>query len=183
MRAASLLTVLLAAALVGCDEPAPPPVAQVATAADTASQFMLGVTFRIHDGGLLRADVVADTAYFFDDNTRLDLRVVEAVFYTTTGSRDGVMTSDLALYDLNSQSMEAFGDVLVVTVDGRRLTTAQLKFDRAANELSSDSSFLATGPDGDMGGIGFTSDPGMNRLRVKRAPQGRTGALRLDGGA
>jgi LPS export ABC transporter protein LptC len=173
------IVVVLAAAGGACAETTPPPVAQGATAADTASQFMLGVSFRIHDGGLLRADVLADTAYFFDDNTRLDLRNVQAVFYTSTGARDGVLTSAKALYDLNSQLMEAFGDVLIVSVDGRRLTTPQLRFDRGLNQLSSDTSFTATGPDGNTSGIGFTSDPGMNNLRIKRAPSGSAGVIRL----
>lgn len=173
--------VLLLAALVtaACADTSPPPVAATATAADTASQFMLGVSFRIHDGGLLRAEVLADTAYFFDDNTRLDLRAVQAVFYTSTGARDGVMTASRSRYDLNSAVMESTGDVVVVSVDGRRLTTQQLKFDRTVNQISSDSAFAATGPDGDRKGIGFVSDPGMNNLRVLRSPSGSAGMVRL----
>jgi LPS export ABC transporter protein LptC len=169
-------------ALVGaaaCADTAPPPVAATATAADTASQFMLGVSFRIHDGGLLRAEVLADTAYFFDDNTRLDLRMVQAVFFTSTGARDGVMTAARSRYDINSAVMESTGDVVVVSVDGRRLTTPQLRFDRTVNQISSDSAFTASGPDGERKGIGFVSDPGMNNLRVLRSPSGTAGMVRL----
>jgi LPS export ABC transporter protein LptC len=164
-----------------CSDTSPPPVSAVATAADTASQFMLGVSLRIHDGGLLRADVVADTAYFFDSNTRLDLRGVQAVFYTSTGARDGVMTSKTAKYDVNSQSMEAWGNVVIVSLDGRRLTTPQVRFDRTINQISSDSAFTATGPDRNMSGVGFTSDPGMNNLRVKASPSGSMGTVNMPG--
>lgn len=165
-----------------CAETGAPPVASQATAADSASQFMLGVSLRVHDEGLLRADVLADTAYFFDDNTRLDLRSVQAVFYTSTGARDGVMTADRANYAINAQAMEALGHVVVVSVDGRRLTTPQLRYDRTMNQVSSDSAFTATGPDRNLSGIGFTSDPGLNNLRVKQSPRGSAGSVILSPG-
>jgi LPS export ABC transporter protein LptC len=173
---------LIATVTVACSETASPPVAETAVAADSASQFMLGVSLRIHDGGLLRADVLADTAFFFDDNTRLDLRAVQAVFYTSTGARDGVMTADRARYGINSQSMEALGNVVVVSVDGRRLLTPQLAYDRTLNLVSSDSAFTATGPDRNLSGTGFTSDPGLNNLRVKQSPRGSAGSIILRDG-
>ncbi len=178
----SVLGAFALAMMAACSDTSAPPVAQVATAADTASQFMLGVSLRIHDEGLLRADVVADTAFFFDENTKLDLRAVEAVFYTSTGARDGVMTADRARYEVNSQTMEALGNVVVVSVDGRRLLTPQLRFDRTINQISSDSAFTATGPDRHLSGIGFTSDPGMNNLRVKQSPRGSAGSVLIPSG-
>ncbi len=173
--------VALGATTSACTDTSAPPVSTVSTAADTASQFMLGVSLRIHDGGLLRADVLADSAFFFDDNTRLDLRGVQAVFYTSTGARDGVMTSRRALYALSTQTMEAMGNVVLVSVDGRRLTTPQLRFDRTINQISSDSAFQATGPDRNISGIGFTSDPGMNNLRIMASPQGVMSGVTLPG--
>jgi hypothetical protein len=104
---------------------------------------------------------------------------VQAAFYTSTGARDAVMTSQRAEYDLTSQLMQAFGDVVVISVDGRRLSTPQLRYDRTVNQVASDSAFVASDMDGERRGIGFTADPGLNNLRILKSPSGTAGRINL----
>jgi len=62
----------------------------------------------------------------------------------------------------------------------RRLTTEQLAYDQNANVISSDSAFVLTEPARRVAGVGFTSDPEMRNVKIKRVTQG-SGEIVLPG--
>jgi LPS export ABC transporter protein LptC len=161
------------ATLAACDEKGKaPPVAAKPAIADSADQVMFGVRVAITNGGMKRADLKADTAYMYDDNTRTDMRVVNGVFYTLTGARDATLTSKRGIYIVRLGNMEAMGDVVIVSTRGK-LTTPQVRYDPSKNEVASDSAFVMTRPDGTkLSGVGFVSDPNLKTIRVLRAAQG-----------
>ena len=68
--------------------------------------------------------------------------------------------------------MVARKHVIVISEDGRRLTTEELMYDQTANEISSDSAFVMTEPDRELRGIGFRSDPSLNNVRVLKGASG-----------
>jgi Protein of unknown function (DUF1239). len=183
MRQALIGTAALAcvAVLSACDNRTAPPIAKGSAMADSADQIMYGAHFNLTDQGLSRAELLSDTAYFFEDNTRVELRKVEATFYTTTGARDAFLTSKRGTYRSRIGSMVARDNVVVVTEEGRRLTTPELKFDQAVNEISSDSAFVLTEPGRRLEGIGFKSDPNMQNIRILKTKSGSTGAVTLPG--
>ena len=181
-RAAFLGPVAACALLCGvlaCQQTTPPPVATSISAADSADQFMVGMRVNVVEGGIKRATIFADTAYFFDDNTRLRMHNVSGEFYTSTGAPDGRMTGKLAHYNLRNQHLEAFGDVVVVSVEGRRLNTPHLVYDQAQNEIHGDSAFTMTDPESTFEGVGFVSDPGLTSIRIGRNIRGRAGTVNL----
>ena len=140
---------------------------------DTADQMMFGVRTILTDQGVRNAELEADTAFFFDENTRIELREVKLTFHTRTGERNSVLTSREGTYNTRQSQMEARGNVVVVSDDGRRLTSELLKYDQMRNEISSDSAFVLTEPGRRVEGIGFTSDPNMNNIRVHRLIEGQ----------
>ena len=141
--------------------------------ADSADQMMFGISTLLTDRGVLNAELESDTAFFFDENTRIELRGVKLTFHTRTGERNSVLTSREGTYNTRQSRMEARGTVVVVTEDGRRLTTEQLRYDQVRNEISSDSAFVLTEPGRRLEGVGFTSDPNMNNVRVNRLIEGQ----------
>ena len=169
------------AAISSCDSRTAPPVARGSAMADSADQIMYGAHFNLTDKGLSRAELLSDTAYFFEDNTRVELRKVEATFYTMTGARDAYLTSKRGTYRSRLGSMLARDSVVVITEEGRRLTTPELKYDQATNEISSDSAFVLTEPGRRLQGIGFRSDPNMQNVRILKTKSGSTGAVTLPG--
>jgi LPS export ABC transporter protein LptC len=181
--------VLLSAALgivltLGCSSGKQPPVAVKNPLADSADQVLFHTKSVITDNGVMKAEVYGDTAYVFDDNTRVEMRVVRTVFFTVTGAKNAVLTSREGTYNTRTNNMEARGDVVVISEDGRRLTTPILKYSQARNEISSDTSFtLTTDSTHHMIGIGFTSDPDMNNMVCLRACSGSAGTVTLPGGA
>ena len=149
-----------------------PPRTSGSPMADSADQMMFGINTLLTNRGVLNAELQADTAFFFDENTRIELRVVKLTFYTRTGERNSVLTSREGTYNTRQSRMEARGTVVVVSEDGRRLTTEQLRYDQVRNEISSDSAFVLTEPGRRLEGVGFTSDPNMNNVRVNRLIEG-----------
>jgi LPS export ABC transporter protein LptC len=171
MRRLALLGLAIVAACGG--EGTAPPRVSGSPMADSADQMMFGVSTLLTDRGVLNAELEADTAFFFDENTRIELRVIKLTFYTRTGERNSVLTGREGTYNTRQSRMEARGNVVVVSEDGRRLTTEQLRYDQVRNEISSDSAFVLTEPGRRLEGIGFTSDPNMNNVRVNRLIEGQ----------
>jgi LPS export ABC transporter protein LptC len=165
------LAIVIFALACGGDGTAPPK-ASGSPMADSADQMMFGINTLLTNRGVLNAELEADTAFFFDENTRIELRVVKLTFYTRTGERNSVLTSREGTYNTRQSRMEARGNVVVVSEDGRRLTTEQLRYDQIRNEISSDSAFVLTEPGRRLQGVGFTSDPNMNNVRVNRLIEG-----------
>ena len=166
---------LLAAFLVaaaGCGAKKEPPVSGHSVLADSADQVMWGARFNLTDRGLQRAELFADTAFFFNDNTRVELENVRTTFYTVAGARNAVLTSRRGTYTTRNGGMVARKNVVVVSEDGRRLTTQELAYDQSKNEISSDSAFILTEPNRRLEGVGFRSDPNLNNIRVLRGASG-----------
>ena len=157
-----------------CDDRKQPPVVPQTPLADSADQVMFTARSLLTDRGLMRAELLGDTAYFFDDNTRIELRGVKVTFYTTTGLKNADLRSREGTYSTRQGAMEARGNVVIVSVDGRRLTSPQVRFDQMRNQISSDSAFVLTEPGRVLRGVGFISDPNMTNVRVLRGASGST---------
>jgi hypothetical protein len=68
--------------------------------------------------------------------------------------------------------MVARKNVVVVSEDGRRLTTQELIYNQGKNEISSDSAFVMTEPNRRVEGIGFRSDPNMKNIKILKGASG-----------
>jgi LPS export ABC transporter protein LptC len=150
------------------------------TIADSADQILFNSRTLITDLGLQRAEVFSDTAFFFDQNTRLEMRggpTVRGIFFSSTGAQDAILTSHRALYNTRQGVLEASGDVLVVSTDGRKLKTPFLRFDQRQNKISSDSAFVLTEPGREVRGIGFVSDPDMQNINVLKVQSSKVGPV------
>ncbi len=171
MRAVVFVVVSVVSA-VACSTKKQPPVATHSPLADSADQVMYGARFNLTDKGLQRAQLEADTAYFFEDNTRIELEPVHTTFFTATGAKDAVLTSQRGTYNSRTTNMVARKNVVVVSEDGRRLTTPELIYNQQLNQISSDSAFVMTEPNRRLEGIGFRSDPNMKNIQILKGASG-----------
>lgn len=163
---APLVPALAAAALVlaACTRTKAPPVVHTPTLADSAQQVMYGVSMMLTTRGVQRGQLFADTAFVFNDQTRFIFRNARVNFNTTLGVPNGTMRGDRAVYDTRTQILEGFGNVVITTNDGKRLTAPQLRYNQIANQVSSDSAFVMVDKDRTQKGIGFDSDPNLTRF-------------------
>jgi LPS export ABC transporter protein LptC len=171
MRSALTCAIALVGA-VACSQKKQPPIAAHSPLADSADQVMYGARFNLTDKGLQRAQLQADTAYFFEDNTRIELEKVHTTFFTATGAKNAVLTSERGRFNSRTNNMVARRNVVVVSEDGRRLTTPELNYNQQTNEIASDSAFVMTEPNRRVEGIGFRSDPDMKNIRILKGASG-----------
>jgi LPS export ABC transporter protein LptC len=168
-----LLAIIASVALVSaCEGTREPPTARGTVLPDSADQMLMGVAVNLTDGGVRRAELKSDTALMYDQNTRTELRNVTGTFYTATGVQDATLTAHEGTYSMRLGTMEARGDVVITSTTGRKLTTPQVRYDPGRNEVSGDSAFRLTMPDGRvLQGIGFISDPDLNSVRILKNPK------------
>ena len=174
---ARVTTALGAAVLAGtaaCSSKSPTALSASAALPDSAEQVMYGLKNQQTTGGVRKSVLYADTAYFYNDNTLVDLRRVRLVFFSSTGDSNGVMVGRTGHYDTRTQRVEGRGDVVVTSTDGRRLTSPHLVYERSVNQISSDTSFTFNEPGRTLEGIGFRSDPQLRNVQVLKGARGRT---------
>ena len=176
---------LVATALVGVgactSKGARPPVnAGRASLADSAEQVMQNVHYVLTSAGIQRGELFADSAYIFDDNTRYILKNPRITFNTAEGVKNGTMKADRGRYNLRQQVLEGFGDVVITSTEGRKLTSPYVKYSQAMNEVSSDTSFTLVEPGRTVSGVGFKADPQLNKFQILRGARG-SGSFTLPG--
>jgi LPS export ABC transporter protein LptC len=155
------------------------PVTATQAVLDSADQVLLGMSHYVTDAGILRARVRADTAYFFSNTQRAELRNVHVTFYDAAGNATSTLTSREGTDHWRTEDMEARGNVVVVRdKDGGTMRTEVMYYNRTRNEVSSDKSFVFDSPDRKIQGEGFTSDPEFKNISAKR-PTGRAGQFTL----
>ena len=155
--------------VVSCRKKSPPPVAGDLNLADSADQVLYDVRSPITNSGVKRGEMFADTIFVFRDQTLFVMRKVRATFNTETGAANGTLKGDRGTYDLRTQVLEGFGNVVVTSTKGERLTSNHLKYNQAANEISSDSSYTLVRNNETQRGIGFVSDPNLSVFRCLRS--------------
>lgn len=172
MRALLCLScAILSGALTACDNTQAPPVASQSLLPDSAEQLLFGVELLLTDAGVRRASVKSDTLLMYDDNTREELRKVTARFFTTAGEQEAILTSDQGTHSSRLGTMEARGNVVVISKEGKQLVSPHLKYDPSRNEISSDSAFTLTEGERVTKGVGFVSNPDMTNMRILAAAQ------------
>src|SRR5207245_10331552 len=90
------------------------PVTATRAVLDSADQALLGMRHYVTESGVLRARVRADTAYFFSNAQRAELRNVHVTFYDLTGRATSTLTSKEGTHHWRTGDMEARGNVIVV---------------------------------------------------------------------
>ncbi len=180
MRRALLPALFVVAVLAGCRSQQKSAIAKKApSTADSADQMMWGMRLILTDRGVQRAELQADTGYFFDENTRAELRIVKTTFFNNQGARDGVLTSKRGTYNTRASVMEARDNVVIVGVDGKRLTSPMVRFEQFRNLIVSDSPFVLVEGERRLEGIGFESDPQMLNVKVRQLSRGAGASILL----
>ncbi len=173
------VVVMLAAGVLGCSGPGEPPTTQ--TAADSADQVLWPMRLTVTTDGVLRAVVEADTALIYQTSQTAQLYGITVEFHSATGELTSTVTAERGTYDLRTDDMEARGDVVAVTPDGRRLTTSVLRYDRSAGTISGPEPFVFDAPDRHLEGDAFTADPDFRNVSAVRPRRGRSGDADVPG--
>jgi LPS export ABC transporter protein LptC len=171
--AVPLSGLLLAASLAACEESGARPTTTI-QAPDSADQVLEGFSHYVTNDGIRRSRVQADTAYFYEATQITNLVNVKVTFYDLKGEESSTLTSKTGTYRWQDGSMEADSNVVVVSPDGRRLTTERLRYDNATNQISTDRHFTFDRAEEHLEGNSFRSDPDFKNVVTDR-PRGVAG--------
>ena len=143
-------------------------------ASDSADQVLEGFVHYVTNDGIRRSRVEADTAFFFEPTQITELRKVKVVFFDIKGAEGSTLTAKRGTYRWQDGSMEAKGNVVVVSPDGRRLSTETLRYDNTTNTILTDQHFTFDRGTEHLEGNSFRSDPDFKNVVTDR-PRGVSG--------
>jgi LPS export ABC transporter protein LptC len=169
----SVLSAVSAFCALSCEDTGVRPTTTV-QASDSADQILEGFSHYVTNNGILRSRVEADTAFFYESTQKNELHKVKVVFFDLKGAESSTLTARRGTYRWQDGSMEASGHVVVVSPDGRRLTTEVLKYDNATNTILTDRPFTFDRGQEHLEGNSFRSDPDFKNVVTDR-PRGVTG--------
>lgn len=161
------------AALGACEDTGAKPTTTV-QAIDSADQVLEGFSHYVTRDGIRRSRVEADTAFFYEGTQITELKNIRVVFFDVRGEEGSTLTAKRGTYRWQDGSMEANQQVRVVAPDGRKLTTETLKYDNAANTISTNVHFTFDRGSEHLEGNSFRSDPDFKNVVTDR-PRGVAG--------
>ncbi len=156
-------TVLVTVTLACQDAGAPPPIV---VEADSADQVIFGLTHTVTVDGVLRARLMADTAYFYESNQTYDLIGVQVSFFAANGAETSGLTSLFGTYNARTGDMEARESVVGESNDGRILRTDILNYIKISHELEGPVDFTLNCEGRNMRGASFRADPDFTNVRA-----------------
>lgn len=171
MRRIILAVAVVTIAAEGCRQTSQPPVGEVALS-DSADQIIFDGRFFVTQSGVKRGEMRADTIYVFNDNSKFLLRQIDGDFSTETGAPNGTIRANHGTYDRRTKVLDGYGNVVVTSTEGDRLTSNHLRYTEIADEISSDSAYTIVRKGDVSRGIGFKSDPNLRDFRCLRSCRG-----------
>ena len=140
----SLLSVVVVFSVLSCEDTGVRPTTTV-QAPDSADQVLEGFSHYVTNDGVRRSRVEADTAFYYEPTQITELRNIKVVFFDLKGEEGSTLTAQRGTYRWQDGSMEATGNVRVISPDGRRLTTESLRYDNATNQIMTTSNSRSIG--------------------------------------
>lgn len=146
-------------------------------AADSADQVIFGLAHQMAVDGVLRARLKADTARFYQGSQLAQLVRITVTFYSPQGAETSTLTGDSGTYEWRTGNMEARGNVVAVTPDGRRLTTSVLRYRRDIQQIDGPAPFVFDSRERHLEGESFTSDPDFKNVVTTKPRRGTVGRV------
>lgn len=167
-RTATLLAaLLLCVVLAGCAEDE-----RVAATEDLSDdlpdQELFNTTIYDTKGGERRWILGSDRLARYHDQDEAQLFVVNMDFYKAD-TLFSTLTSRRGRANMKTNDLFAWGEVVVVTKDGRRLETEELDYDDNTGRISNDVFNRFTRGEDVMTGIGMEATPDLSRFELKQA--------------
>jgi LPS export ABC transporter protein LptC len=166
-RGAAFVLLLL---LLGCSSPSQDPVRAVGSPAGPEQTFV-NLELRETTAGKLEWKLWASRAVRSNASSATRMESLRVEFYEGRPEVRSILTSDSGRVDLSKGVLVATGHVVVVTVEGNRLETEELYWDRKNAKVSSDVFVRLTRGADVITGIGFESDPNLERYEIRKDVQ------------
>ena len=127
-------------------------------------------TFTITQDGRKFAEVWSGYVAFYNELGHTYLKdSIHADFFDREGHHNSVLTADSGIVYNQTNNLEAFGNVVVVSDSGVVLETAKLRWDNEMQKIISNVEVRFTTEDDTLIGDSFVSDPDLNNYEISNA--------------
>jgi LPS export ABC transporter protein LptC len=164
-----VLAGLLAAALAcGRDEVAPrrPLTTQAGAPERAPDQIIENGTHVVTREGVKRAVLQARQIEFYNAEAKVEADTMEMTFFDARGVEESRLTARYGEIDQRTEDVLARGDVMVVASDGTRISGEELRYDSAADRITSDQPVTIVREGNRIQGDGVEADPALTSIRV-----------------
>jgi LPS export ABC transporter protein LptC len=167
-RAAALAAVLILACAVGCTRSDPPAPTASQTARKTRVPEQQFFDYRLIESasGVRQWVLQSERMDKYAGQQDVELVTIHMDFFKA-GAHFSVLTADSGSANLETKNIHTWGNVVVVTDDGRKLETEELFFNNET-ELIHNDVFNRFTRDGDvLTGIGLEATPDLEYIEIK----------------
>ncbi len=134
-----------------------------------ADYVMANVKHYLTEDGIRRGVLDADSAYFYNDSAKADLRKVHLVLFNETGGEAANLTSKAGQLDQHTNAMVATGNVvLVARSGGQRIETEELHYDPNQHRVWSTVKSIITQQGSRVTTQGFNSDDQLHNIQMNK---------------
>lgn len=158
--------IVLLAVLFGCGQKAQPPSGTVPQGV-LPDQIIEGFTLVETENGKKQWALSSQKASNYEKQKAIIIEGVKVDFYRENEELYSTLTAEGGTVNTTTNDMEARGRVLVVSKDGARLETNQLRWENTRQKIVSDDSVRITRGKTVMTGIGLESDPSLEHVVIK----------------
>ncbi len=127
---------------------------------------MEGFTLVETHNGVKRMEIVGSQMTEHPDQQSLDVQEVKADFYDETGRHQSVLTARTGTVDTQTGNMTVRGEVVVVTDDGVRLETEELRWLDDRRRIVTELPVRIVRETGEVRGVGLDTDPELREFRL-----------------
>jgi LPS export ABC transporter protein LptC len=147
----------------------------------TADLVMVGMTSYLTNNGIRKAHLFGDTAFVYDDSSKVFVKKVNLKFFDENGEESGSLTSRDGDFNTTTQAMLARGSVVLITKTGnRRIETEELHYDPQSHRIWSTVKTLMIQEGDRVTGSGFSADDKFQNVSIKDASgRVRSGAIKF----
>lgn len=153
--------------VVGCEENEEPATVVARPSGPVPQQQFFDYRLTETTGGIRQWVLESDEMQKFAGQEDLLLITVKMNFYQN-GEHFSTLTSDSGRANLQTRNVHTWGDVVVLTNDGRRLDTSELFFDNQTQLIHNDVFDSLTRTDDVVTGIGLEATPDLEYIEIKR---------------
>ncbi|HEX9105597.1 MAG TPA: LPS export ABC transporter periplasmic protein LptC [Longimicrobiales bacterium] len=161
---------LTTAALAACGNAGVEPRAAAQDYPQMPADYILGdITHFLTEDGIRRGVLNADSAYFYSDSARADLKKVHLVLYNETGQEVADLTSKTGQLDQRTNAMIARGNVVLVGKGNgaQRVETQELHYDPNQHRIWSDIASTIYQGGNRTQTNGFSADDQLKNIQMK----------------
>ena len=108
----------------------------------------------------------AEEARVFDSSNEIDLDTLVVDFFDEDGAHVSQLTSKHGVIQRTTRDMRAFDDVEIVTDEGLRLESDEVRWASRSGKIVSDTRVRFTRGRNVLTGVGFESDPSLENIEI-----------------